>query len=68
MLKFTKANGPDPYSLLQGKRDKVLDKIIKQMTTEETIWITNGGRYLIKPFKDQEEPYMRYFTHMITKI
>jgi hypothetical protein len=67
LIKLTKAQAPDPYTLLQGKKDKVLDSIIKNMTDkEEHLWITNGGHYTIKPFKDQDEPYMRYGDWMIT--
>jgi hypothetical protein len=72
MIKLTKADAPDPYSILQGKKDKVLDKIIAGMNAEkqeiEQLWILNGCKMDIKRFKEQDAPYTRYGDWMLSKI
>jgi hypothetical protein len=66
MIKLTKAQGFDPYTILQGKRDKSLDAIIKAMDKQETIWITNGGTYFISSTPPITDAYTKYFNHYIS--
>jgi len=69
VIKLKLNEATDAYQILQGKTDKVLDSLIAQMGKEDHIsfHIPNKGRYRIQTFKDQVEPYTKYFNYMIVK-